>query len=221
MYIIGISGKPGSQKFIYAFKIIQELRYHGYKTDVVSLAEPLYNEFNDIAKAIKTKTPEKEIIEQYRLGEKGHELLQLLDLSKMGEVYEYGYSRRNETVRKGLTFLGSEIRRNQDEDYFVKKLYARTLQNDSVFGVLTDLRYPNEADYITANNGLTIKALLVNDDTSGGFKYNSGREDPSETALDEYYRFYDYLAPQTYDRIHFAKTLLSHYDLKTKDEITR
>jgi len=219
--LIGISGKPGSEKMVYAFKIIQELRFHGYKTHLVSLAEPLYKEFNEIADQIKIYGQDADyIVKNYSLEAKGLELYKLLKENNLGEKSPvYGYSRRNEFVRKGLSMLGSEIRREQDPDYFIKKLTKNLPEGD--FGVLIDLRYPNEADFINDNDGIVLRALRDFESEHGGYKYQQGMNDPTETSLDDYENFLDYLEYDSFDRVSFAKNLLKMYDLDTKEETVR
>lgn len=187
--IIGISGKPGSNKMFYAFRIIRELRLRGYDTDWISLAKPLYEELNHIADQVKDEAHVEKIIQENDLGILGFKLLELLNPELIGEKHpEYGYSRRNEHFRAAMSVLGTEIRREQDPEYFLKKLDEQTENLD--FAVLTDLRFPNEADYISMNRGMTIRVNVLNEDNkSGGYKYNEGMNSPTETALDDYFLF--------------------------------
>lgn len=187
--LIGISGKPGSNKMFYAFRIIRELRLRGYNADLVSLAKPLYKELNYIADQVKDDVSIEKIIEENNLGERGFKLIELLSPETIGEKNPtYGYSRRNEFFRAALNVLGTEIRREQDPDYFLNKLDEQSENLD--FGVLIDLRFPNEADYISLHEGMTIRVNVFNEeDNRGGYKYNEGLKTPSETSLDDYYMF--------------------------------
>lgn len=187
--LIGISGKPGSNKMFYAFRIIRELKLRGYNADLVSLAKPLYKELNHIADQVKDAVPFEKIIEENNLGERGFKLIELLSPEIIGDKHpDYGYSRRNEFFRAALNVLGTEIRREQDPDYFLNKLDEQSENLD--FGVLIDLRFPNEADYISLHEGMTIRVNVFNEeDNRGGYKYNEGLKAPSETSLDDYYMF--------------------------------
>lgn len=189
--LIGISGKPGSNKMFYAFRIIRELRFRNQNTILVSLAEPLYKEANAIANDVVDRISSETIIETYNLGEKGHELIELLDVNKIGERNPiYGYSRRNENFRKALVMLGTNIRRAQDENYFINKLYE-TLPDSADFAVFLDLRFPNEAEYVTINGGMTLRVNINEPEfNAGGYKYEAGLKDEVETALDDYYLFH-------------------------------
>lgn len=219
--IIGISGKPGSEKMFYAFKIIQELRYHGFKTHLISLAQPLYSEFNQIADSIKIENKDLEsVVNKYNLGGKGKDLYNLISNNDLGEKHpDYGYSRRNEFVRKGLSLLGSGIRRKQNQDYFLEELVQNLPEGD--FGVLIDLRYPNEADFINDNDGIVLRALRTFESDYGGYKYQEGMVDPTETALDNYEYFLDYLEYETFNRVDFAKKIIEVYGLELKEENIR
>lgn len=187
--LIGISGKPGSNKMFYAFRIIRELRLRGYNADLVSLAKPLYKELNYIADQVKDDVSIEKIIEENNLGERGFKLIELLSPEKIGEKNPtYGYSRRNEFFRAALNVLGTEIRREQDQDYFLNKLDEQTEGLD--FGVLIDLRFPNEADFISSNNGMTIRVNVSDEENkSGGYKYNEGMNSTTEISLDDYFLF--------------------------------
>lgn len=187
--LIGISGKPGSNKMFYAFRIIRELRLRGYNADLVSLAKPLYKELNYIADQVKDNVSIEKIIEENNLGERGFKLIELLSPETIGEKNPtYGYSRRNEFFRAALNVLGTEIRREQDQDYFLNKLDEQTEGLD--FGVLIDLRFPNEADFISSNNGMTIRVNVSDEENkSGGYKYNEGMNSTTEISLDDYFLF--------------------------------
>lgn len=220
MHIIGISGKPGSQKLVYGFKLYQEFWFHGHPTEMVSLAAPLYHEFNGIADELKSGAPTDELIEKWALGERGEELVELLS-QDIGPRYDFGYHRRNEFVRRGLTLLGSAIRRQQDPDYFVRQLLQSTADSSSTFGILTDLRYPNEAQALEETDGLTLRVEVVKDWQEGGYKYEAGLQDPSETALDEYLGFYSHLIPSVFNRVEFAIEILAYYGLPMREEVIR
>jgi len=184
--LIGISGKPGSNKLFYGFRIIRELRLRGYSADLVSLAKPLYEELNYIADQVVDKVPNEKIIEENNLGNRGFKLIELLNPEAIGEKNPvYGYSRRNEFFRAALSVLGTEIRREQNANYFLNKLEDQLKDLD--FGVLIDLRFPNEADFIFQNQGMTIRVNVYDEtDNHGGYKYNKGMESITEKALDDY-----------------------------------
>lgn len=216
MRLIGISGKPGSNKMFYAFRIIRELKIRGYDTELVSLAKPLYEELNriadDIAEQNKNAT---QISEEYDLGKKGFDLYDLLNPKYIGEKNpQYGYSRRNENFRKALELLGTGIRREQDEDYYIKKLISSITDKTTSFGVLIDMRFPNEADYIMMNGGMNIRVNVVNDkNNTGGYKYTQGKNNFVENALDNYFMFDYEFYREVFNGIKFGKELENYFQL--------
>lgn len=219
MKFIGISGKPGSNKMFFAFRIIQELKFHGYNAQWVRLTDPLYQEFNAIADFAKNDNENiDDIVNTWELGPQGYEFVENLRNSDLGEKNPvFGYNRRVEAVRKGLTFLAVDIRREQNPDYFINKL-AEKYEEIEGFGILTDLRFVNEAEYINAHDGLTIRVESLDEDSSGGYKYQEGKTSVAETALDNYSSFFGFYINYSFDKFSFMKELSEWYDLPLKEE---
>lgn len=217
---IGISGKPGSNKLFYAFRIMRELKVRGCKTVWSNLAIPLYEEFNTIADRFISGESEGVLSQEFNLGEKSPEFFEILSRGLGEKNPAYGYSRRNASVRQGLVMLGSGIRREQDPNYFIEKLVKNT--GDAKFGVITDLRYPNEADWIRHGGGLNIRLEQVDPtDFYGGYKYNEGAADPSERSLDDY-PFFDHLfIREIFDGRAFGFELEDFFDLSEFEETVR
>lgn len=211
--IIGISGKPGSNKMFYAFRIIRELRLRGYTTDWISLAKPLYDELNHIADQVENEEGIEKIIKENNLDIRGFKLIELLNPELIGEKNpEYGYSRRNKYFRAAMSVLGTEIRREQDPEYFLKKLDEQTKNLE--FAVLTDLRFPNEADYISLNHGMTIRVNVFNkENKDGGYKYNEGLNSITETSLDDYPMFDYEFYPEFFNGKDFGTELENFFKL--------
>ena len=223
--LIGISGKPGSVKMRYAAPIIQELRFHGYKTIQTALAGSLYSELNGIIDDWHSNEfSSEELAEKYELDDDAlwKDLIALIDPSKLGEKYHYGFSRRNENMRKALNLFGSQIRREQDPDYFLKKMID-SISDEIDFAVFTDLRYPNEVDYLNFNGHYSIRISeppeIVYSDPEDGFKYSQeGLSDPTETALDEWDVWYAYVEPQTFLGKEIVSDILDELKLPKKEE---
>lgn len=91
---------------------------------------------------------------------------------------------------KLLQWWGSEFRRTQDPDYWVRKLFASIPNNLDVV-MITDVRFPNEAEAITQRDGYTVNVQRLREDGSQYYSDDRPSDHPSETALDNYnWNFY-------------------------------
>jgi len=93
----------------------------------------------------------------------------------------------SETVRRLLQWWGTDLRRAEDPDYWVRLAIdrARSSQDIGLLPVFTDVRFPNEADAIIRAGGLIVRVWApesVRRERNGG-KLPSHE---SETAMDEY-----------------------------------
>lgn len=87
-------------------------------------------------------------------------------------------------VRRLLQWWGTDFRRAEDPDYWVKKAMAR-YEKAPLPVVFDDVRFPNEADAIRANGGLLVRVLApieVREQRLGTLP----PEHASETAMDYY-----------------------------------
>lgn len=78
-----------------------------------------------------------------------------------------------------------EARRAQDPEYWIKKAFA-SIKPDTDIAVISDMRYKNEADYITAKGGFTVN--ITRRMQNGGQLIATDRpvDHPSEIDLDGY-----------------------------------
>lgn len=86
---------------------------------------------------------------------------------------------------KLLQWWGTEFRRAQDPDYWVKKLAASIPGNTNI-ALVSDVRFVNEADYITGAGGYNVNVSRINSDGSSYFSTDRAQSHPSEIALDNY-----------------------------------
>lgn len=213
MIIVGISGKIGSGKNYLANLLIEELNSRGYKTGEASFATPLKQELSNIIELIQelrnnnqnSETIIKAITSLYRMpihhSEKIYSFLEE-DINNNSDIN--GYS-RTEGVRRALQYLGTDIRRNSDNDYWVKRFHENMNDFDGYIFV-TDVRFPNEADSIVNAGGKVLRleppAEIVAERTAlrDGMKYSSNaHQHVSETALDDYPNFIVTITETTFD----------------------
>lgn len=89
---------------------------------------------------------------------------------------------RNETgkPRTLLQWWGTDYRRAQDPNYWVKRLMETLERDQPEVALVTDVRFPNEVDAIHAAGGVVIKVTRT---TPPDVKVP---EHPSESVLDDY-----------------------------------
>ncbi len=79
--------------------------------------------------------------------------------------------------------IGTEVFRNSfDQNVWVKSLFSKYTPDQ--LWIITDVRFPNEADYIKSLDGILIRI----EGDPAGIRANSTRDlnHPSETSLDDY-----------------------------------
>ena len=54
---------------------------------------------------------------------------------------------------------GTDYRRKQDPDYWVKRLFAQVKKDAPDLAIVTDVRFPNEAESIKSAGGVLIKVI--------------------------------------------------------------
>ncbi len=86
---------------------------------------------------------------------------------------------------KLLQWWGTEYRRKQDPDYWVKKLFQSIPDNLDI-AMITDVRFPNEALGITQRGGYTIKVERLASNGRPFVAPDRPYDHPSETALNDY-----------------------------------
>lgn len=86
---------------------------------------------------------------------------------------------------KLLQWWGTEYRRTQDPNYWTDKLFASIPSNLDI-ALVTDVRFPNEADGIKQRGGYNIQVRRLNEDGGPFYSIDRPQEHPSEIALDYY-----------------------------------
>lgn len=207
--IIGISGKIGSGKNYLAEKIMQELEFLGHTTAEGSFAAGLRNELDRIIKTIKVEVLDGQngstIVEKlhtlYNFDADDAEIMYSCLVNDVVHVDGLNANSRTESIRRALQILGTDIRRKQENNYWVN-LFFKTLP-EADYIIVTDVRFPNEADAVLQNGGKVIRLDL--DDATiekriqnrDGLKYSDeAKTHPSEIALDDYPKFSLYVGAE-------------------------
>lgn len=222
MTIIGVSGKIGSGKNYLSEQLIKELHKLGYSTTEASFAASLRNELNRIIKTIKVDTIDG--VEPYSIIDNIH-TIHKMDLNEAEDLYNMlvadiveidglNAHSRTESIRRALQYLGTDVRRKTDNEYWVKEFH-RTVP-DSDFILVTDVRFPNEADSVVEHGGLMLRldvspeVILERIQSRDGLKYsNDALTHPSELALDDYDKF-DYLISDEYNIDDIVSFIVNH-----------
>lgn len=131
------------------------------------------------------------------------------DMNKLRDIFkadsdfyrsDYTLFNRNEKSRELLQFWGTEVRRKQSNDYWVRKAreFVAKVSNRYDYIFFTDVRFPNEAQGIKDMGGILIRcespeSLRIERLESRGIATSQeSLNHASETSLDEYDKF-DYL----------------------------
>ena len=164
--LIGLIGKKRTGKDTFADKLVRD---HGYTR--VALADPL----RDAALALDP------IVGTFPLNSEGIVRVREWRLSQV--IDELGWEKAKDfvpEVRRTLQRLGTESIRSLDDQFWIRTAFARidALRADGKPVVVTDVRYPNEADAIRDATGYLVRITRNLPD--------DGDNHASEKALDDY-----------------------------------
>lgn len=85
-----------------------------------------------------------------------------------------------------LQWWGTEFRRRQDPNYWVKKCFEQIEHDMPHIAVITDARFKNEVSAVKAYGGHTIKVERLNEDGTPYFATDRPANHQSEVDLDGY-----------------------------------
>lgn len=112
-------------------------------------------------------------------------------------------------VRELLQHHGTDIRRKQDYDYWIKAMDEQITDGDNV--IIDDVRFPNEADFVKKREG-----ILVRINPYPEWKPEKHSDHISETALDDYKGWNIQFYPKFGELERCAKVLKDAYELGIK-----
>lgn len=169
--IIGLSGKAGSGKTTFA-KVAEILGFtrlsfaDGVKHEVKEFLTEYEIPFDD-RNLWGSQVDKEEVIQHFSPG-----------LYALPGGEHYYTPKFLATFRELLQFWGTDFRRKQDPDYWVKRLLSQMVPGEKY--VIDDLRFPDEAEAIRKRGGKVIRV-----ERPHTFKI-SGPNHASEIALDNY-----------------------------------
>jgi hypothetical protein len=204
-YIIGISGRIGSGKNYLASKLADVYHERGFKTAEVSYGMPLKNEATKLMEEFRDYPFSfDEISDKYSIDANDLNTLYELIFNDMKHFPLLTGWDRSEGVRRFLQYLGTDIRRKQNDNYWVDQIQD-FFPADVDYIFITDARFPNEADKVLDLDGALIRidvsdeVILKRSSSRDGLKYSQeALNHKSEHALDDYTKF-ELIIGETFD----------------------
>lgn len=196
---IAISGKIGAGKDTIAPLLLNSYGIDENKAVQGSFAYALKEEVQVIIEILRNnpKTAAQQISEQMKVDEQDAELIVEWLQEAIEDTTLTSYS-RTVNIRKTLQYWATEIRRTQDENYWVKKAIKLSYENlaDGKSVYMTDVRFPNEADAVLGAFGTVIRLNISPEVQQQRIMKRDGinvsenaRNHSSETSLDDYVKF--------------------------------
>lgn len=201
--LLAVSGKLGSGKDTIAPLVMEQMGSLDENTVHESFARPLRTEIDEVINIIKCSEnvgqSTSRIVKKFGVKRDDARVVAhvLYPVVSTGEVTS-AYQRTPET-RKALQYWGTDVRRAQDDNYWVKRAINSCLEHlasgKSVY--VTDARFPNEINAIITAAGNAIR-LNITPETQDKRIWardqiaisDNARNHISETALDTYPHFH-------------------------------
>lgn len=196
--LVGFSGKQGAGKDTVGEKFMDTWCPHAYSVEFFS--KVLKDEVNGIIDKIMSETPLSPLANLLNADLKDvKHVKELVEDDLANHSYaQYSAYARTVNMRQALQFWGTEVRRKQDENYWVKrglkKCSKQWLKGKAV--LITDARFPNEIDAINSLGGTTVRLNVSQSaqferiyQRDGFYPKTEALAHLSETSLDDYTNF--------------------------------
>lgn len=151
VYFYAMSGKMGAGKDTIGDLIFDKLKSEGKEIISVSYSTPIKQEIQEIMNLSATRNP---LLIADKYNAKVEEIVRLTQLLGKESIYE-----RSAQSRRAIQYWGTDVRRKQDSNYWVKKLAQIIVKSlkDNISVYVSDVRFPNEADSIIDLKGKIIR----------------------------------------------------------------
>lgn len=198
-YLVSVSGKIGAGKDTIAPEVMEKLNVESVHE---FFARPLKVEINEVINIINIsedhKTAVDEIVKKLDVTQQmAEDTVNFIydDVRSNPEITSY---ERTQGMRRALQYWGTEVRRKQDDKYWVKKAIYSILsliaEGKSVY--VTDARFVNEIDALIEVGGIAIRLNMSPEEQEkriwerdGVHMTEEASNHPSETSLDDYGNF--------------------------------
>lgn len=166
----------------------------------LSYADPIREEVDRVCAAILEGADADSLASAMRCSrQQAKHILDLLTLGvRSGRIQ--GARTRTESMRAALQYWGTDVRRSQDQGYWIKESLrsARALTERGIDVYYTDLRFPNEVQALQEEGFYTVRIQVSREvqaqrlearDSISISDLNVTLTHPSETALDDHEGF--------------------------------
>lgn len=152
VFLYAMSGKMGAGKDTIGNMISNELKKKKYDVVNMSYSTPIKKEMSELISFFHNVDSISKTAQNFNAEEK--DVLTFLNLINGKSIYE-----RSPEARLAIQFWGTDVRRKQDPDYWVKKLTELTVNgiNNDKCVYISDVRFPNEANSVYDLNGKVIR----------------------------------------------------------------
>ena len=115
-----------------------------------------------------------------------------------------------------LQVLGTDVFRKKDPDVWLRTLYYKIRDKAPRIAIITDVRFPNEAQFVQEIGGTLVEVQRWNSDGTRFVAPDRSPEHPSEVGLDSFEEW-NYIVNAESGRLDLiedsAKTIIKHLEL--------
>lgn len=153
--LYAMSGKMGAGKDTIGDEIKERLKSYGHNVVSMSYALPIKKEMEEVLNRYEKYKDYKMTAKHFNVS--SCEIEEFIRLLNGKDVY-----RRTDESRLAIQYWGTDVRRNQDTNYWINQLVKMIVSelNNGNSVEISDVRFENEADSILDLNGKIIRIEL-------------------------------------------------------------